>query len=327
MYKRQTVFYNPFRRKWVFSLRISHGGRARAYREHSDPLKGLSWSQEEVYLWTGADRLDPHNPDRRFKNIPSQLYNLDAVAYESLLVGLFAIWQGPSNSECRRLGIQKRNELLVGFSRDGFHWYRPDRRPFIGVNPKEGAWNWGNVQSAGGCFLVVGDKLYFYVSGRSICDSFWDGNCHTGLAILRRDGFASMEAHGKKEGTLTTRPLLFHGKRLFVNVQAKGGEFRAEVLGTDFRPIEPFTRSRCIPVTTDTTIAEVAWKGARDLSSVAGKPVRFRFYLKNAALYSFWVSTDSSGASHGYVAAGGPGFVGPTDTVGKKAYQEAAALR
>jgi len=33
-------------------------------------------------------------------------------------------------------------------------------------------------------------------------------------------------------------------------------------------------------------------------------------------LDSNWVSPDRSGASHGYVAAGGPEFTGPTDTVG-----------
>jgi hypothetical protein len=49
--------------------------------------------------------------------------------------------------------------------------------------------------------------------------------------------------------------------------------------------------------------------------------VRFRFYLTEGDLYAFWVSPDESGASHGYVAAGGPGLTGPTDTVGSTAGQ------
>jgi hypothetical protein len=40
------------------------------------------------------------------------------------------------------------------------------------------------------------------------------------------------------------------------------------------------------------------------------KTVKFRFHLKRGSLYAFWVSPDKSGASHGYVAAGGPGLVG-----------------
>jgi hypothetical protein len=66
----------------------------------------------------------------------------------------------------------------------------------------------------------------------------------------------------------------------------------------------------------DRTLQAVHWQGATDLSAVMGKPVKLRFHLKNGRLYSFWISPEESGASHGYVTAGGPGFDGPTDTVG-----------
>ena len=67
------------------------------------------------------------------------------------------------------------------------------------------------------------------------------------------------------------------------------------------------------------------WKDARDLSAIAGKPVRFRFHLHHGKLYSFWVSPEESGASHGYVAAGGPGYTGHADTVGTAALTAATA--
>jgi hypothetical protein len=49
--------------------------------------------------------------------------------------------------------------------------------------------------------------------------------------------------------------------------------------------------------------------------------------LKNGALYSFWVSRDASGRSDGYVAGGGPGFTGPTDTVGRASIEAESKLR
>jgi len=320
---RTTVHYNPFRKKWVFGLRIgmSGVGRSRAYFEHSNAIDGTKQIANGAVPWLCADRLDPHHLDPSYSKIEPQLYNHDAVGYESLMLGLFSIWQGPPNSECARLKIQKRNEVLVGFSRDGFHWHRPDRKRFLTVNPTKGAWNWGNVQSAGGCCLVVRDKLYFYVSGRMLSDRFWDGNCHTGLATMRRDGFASMHA-GEEPGLLTTRPVTFKGKYLFVNADAPKGQLQAEVLDHNGQVIEPFALNKCNPIKADTTLQEVTWKGVEDLSAVAGKPVRFRFYLKNGRLYSFWVSPDKSGASYGYVAAGGPGFTGPRDTVGKLVYSQ-----
>ena len=186
-----------------------------------------------------------------------------------------------------------------------------------------GDWNWGNVQSVGGGCLIVGEKLYFYVSGRAGknqpgCVSC-DAASSTGLAVLRRDGFASMDA-GDPGAMLTTRPVQFRSRYLFVNASTKAGELRVEVLDHDGQPIPPFTRDACLPVRADSTLQAVVWKDAADQSSLAGRPVRIRFHLRKGSLYAFWVSPDASGASHGYVAAGGPGFTGMTDTVGAAGY-------
>jgi hypothetical protein len=61
------------------------------------------------------------------------------------------------------------------------------------------------------------------------------------------------------------------------------------------------------------------WKSGADLAQLRRRPVRFRFHLTNGALYAFWVSRDESGRSDGYVAAGGPGYSGLTDTAGRAA--------
>lgn len=163
----------------------------------------------------------------------------------------------------------------------------------------------------------MGDKLWFYFSGRAgVSPQMRDGNGATGVAFLRRDGFASMDADAKG-GTLTTRPITFKGSFPFVNVADKEGSLRAEVLDHDGKVIEPFTLANAVEVNTDSTHQRLEWKGVADLDAVAGKTVRFRFHLSNGQLYSFWMSKDASGASQGYVAAGGPGFTGPKDTTGR----------
>jgi hypothetical protein len=306
---RTTFFYNPFRKRWVFSIRAgaSGFGRIRRYWEADDFLGGADWKSGEPALWAGADSADHQRDDLK---TPPQLYNLDCAAYESLLVGLFTIWRGQPGDRA------KPNEVCIGFSRDGFQWHRPDRRAFLPVSEQYGDWNWGNVQSAGGGCLVVGDKLYFYVSGRTgIRGSRNSGVCSTGLGTLRRDGFASMDA-GAEEGVLTTRPLTFTGRHLFVNGNFSEGQLEAEILDAEGNVVEPFTRKNCIAVKTDSTRAPVRWNATKDLAMLTGKPVKLRFYLRGGRLYSFWVSPDQSGASYGFVAAGGPGFEGPRDTVG-----------
>jgi hypothetical protein len=260
-----------------------------------DPAAGPPWSAlADAPLWVGADALDPVRDDYK---VPCQLYNLDGMAYESLIVGLFTIWRGQFADR------QKPNEVCVGFSRDGWNWSRPERRAFLPVSETFGDWNYSNVQSVGGGCLVVGDELWFYCSGRSGAPkgSNKQGTCVTGLATLRRDGFASMDA-GPEEGTLTTRPLAFSGKQLFVNLDAPQGELRVDVLDGD-KVVQTTA-----PQKGDSTRLAVA-----DVSAFSGKPLRFRFHLRNGKLYSFWVSADARGASGGYGAAGGPGFEGPVD--------------
>jgi hypothetical protein len=310
---RSTVFWNPFRKRWVFSLRHGWGlPRKRRYWEAADLVKGPHWTRiDEPTMWTGSDKLDPPREDLR---VTPELYNLDCVAYESLVLGLFSIWRGDKNIPA---GRPKPNNVCLGFSRDGFHWSRPERRPFLDVSERPGDWNWGNVQSAGGCCLVVGDRLYFYYSGRAGTPGNKDRRDtggSTGLAILRRDGFASLDA-GKADGTLTTRPVRFTGKHLFVNLAAPAGELTAEVLDERGQVLPGLSRADCVPVRGDSTKQSIGWKSA-DLTRAAGKTVKFRFHLKNGQLYAFWVSPEAGGASRGYVAAGGPGLAGPLDAPG-----------
>lgn len=325
---RCSLGYNPFRKVWIYSLR--HGwGRPRARRYAESRVFGdVNWYDDPPPFWTGADRLDGMRDDLK---TPPQLYNLDCAAYESVMLGLFTVYRGNPHDDADRpddlsdedierlknLGRPKLNELSVGFSRDGFHWSRPDRRPFLPVSEKVGAWNWGNVQSVGGCCLVVGDRLFFYVSGRAgkayPGSPGEDSGGTTGLATLRRDGFASMDA-GAGSQTLTTRPITFRGKYLFVNVDCPDGRLDVEVLDESGEPIAPYTLAKVASLSTDRTLVPVMWQGAADLSPLAGRTVRFRFHLKKGRLYSFWVSPDPAGASQGYVAAGGPGFTTQRDT-------------
>jgi len=308
---RCTAFYNPFRKVWVFSIKATtprEFGRRRQYREHADVLQGIRWRAGEPHMWVGADYLDKARPEY---GLHPQLYNLDAVAYESILLGLFVIWTGEGGA-----GRPKPNQIFVAFSRDGFHWHRPHREPFVPVSDTRGSWNYGNVQSAGGCCLVMGDRLHFYVSGREgVPGTDRPGVCNTGLATLRRDGFASMDA-GSEEGTVTTRPVRFSGRHLFVNVAAPQGELRVEAIDADGKPIAPYTRANAVVVREDSTRHRIRWAGVNDLSRLSGTPVRFRFHLKNGSLYAFWVSPSETGASNGYVAAGGPGFTSSVDTAG-----------
>ena len=137
------------------------------------------------------------------------------------MLGLFQIHQGPPNEVCLKGGYPKNTHPEVAFSRDGFHWHRPSRRFFIAGTKREGDWDRAYIHAATGGCLVVGDKLHFYYGAWSGASARHGGHMFaggaTGLATLRRDGFVSMNA-GAGGGTLTTGPVTFGGRYLFVNV-------------------------------------------------------------------------------------------------------------
>jgi len=321
-----SFFYNPFREKWVQSIKQGGPrGRSRWYVENDEFLASADWS-DSVY-WTNADRLDAPEPEETYPGPPTtpQLYSLAAVAYESLIVGMNQIHRGPDNRTCAEGGHPKLTDLELGFRRDGFHWHRPDRRGFIRGERTEGAWDRAYLHTTTGVFSILNDQLVFPYCAYSGIDAAGAPGLYRGgaigLATLRRDGFASMNA-GKEAGSLTTRPLTFSGKHLFVNVDCPKGELRVEILNREGEPIAPFTQARCQPIEEDATLIRVDWDTGDDLAALIGQQVRFRFTLRQGALYSFWVSPDESGRSEGYVAAGGPGYPGTRDTVGRAALKK-----
>ena len=314
---RSTAFYNPFLKKWVLSLRqgTKVSRRSRAYLEHSDPEEAVSLAhrirkgvpdKHVVYWFTPDDKEKRHE---RYPDVNPGIYNFDAIAYESIMLGFYSQWQGPENGVAKKLMIPKRNEVQLGYSRDGFHFSRPTHESFMGVNEKPGTWNYGNMQSVNGVPLIVGDSLYLYSSGRSLNGKWWDAGVSTGLATLRRDGFVSMKA--EKKGFLLTEPLKFDGTYLFVNVDAhlKKASLAVELLDTDDNIIEGYSKKDCNLIHgVDKTKQMVTWRKHQNLSSLSGKDIRIKFYLTNGELYSFWISPWETGESRGYTAGGGPGL-------------------
>jgi predicted neuraminidase len=298
-----SFFYNPFREKWVFSIKMGTSrGRSRYYYESDDFIKGADW-KKAVY-WTSTDKLDEPEPEGRYPGAGDtpQLYSLNAVAYESLMVGMHYIHRGPRNEICEKGKFPKLLDLEVGFSRDGFHWDRPDRRGFIVGSRTEGSWDRAYLHNTAGVFVVLDDQLVFPYMGTSGIAPSGHRGMYTGgsigLATLRRDGFASMDGSGE----LTTRPVKFKGKHLFIN---STGEVRVEVLDETGKVV---CTSKL--VSGDSTKAKVLWEDGADLSAGTGK---FRFHVTNGSLYAFWVTPDENGASNGYVGAGGPAFNGVRD--------------
>ena len=135
----------------------------------------------------------------------------------------------------------------------------------------------------------MGDKIWFYYQGmkgrhwfKYHKDPLESG---FGLATLRLDGFVSVEA--RKAGTLQTRRFIAIGDTLVVNAKADRGEIRVEAIDALGRVIKGFAKDDCMPIRGDKVRHVVSWKGGANCHPLQARPIRLRFYLKQASLYSF----------------------------------------
>jgi len=91
-----------------------------------------------------------------------------------------------------------------------------------------------------------------------------------------------------KGGELLTKPIVFSGNQLELNfATSAAGSIRVEILYPHGAPIEDYRMEDCPEIFGDTLERVVPFKNGTDLSALAGTPVRLRFELKDADLYSF----------------------------------------
>ena len=103
---------------------------------------------------------------------------------------------------------------------------------------------------------------------------------------LRLDGFASIQTP-TSGGELTTPPLIFKGSQLSMNFASSAfGSLRVEIQDADGKPIPGFALADSIELYGDTVARNAIWKNNPDLGALAGKPVRLRFVMRDADLYS-----------------------------------------
>ena len=213
----------------------------------------------------------------------ADIYNLGIFHYEGIYVGMPAVFHHTSKHEGNSEGFHL---IQLACSRDLKNWKRlGDRKPFIGPSIVDGE-NFDLTQILSPSAPVVrGDELWFYYSGLRYRATPTPPNPFMGaicLAVLRRDGFISLDA-GQRPGELITQPFFVRGNSLGVNLNAQGF-CSIEVLDTTGQILAISEEIRG-----DQPRCTVTWtKG--DFESCQGKAVQLRIRLKDAELFSFWVN-------------------------------------
>lgn len=331
---RTTVHRNPFRGKWVWSIRQMLGPqsnpRHRVYWEQNSFdtgfwTHGLNYTYPQVptqpAIWARMTSADPSRHDVTNPALdvdaggtpgvasPTEMYSLSACAYESLMVFAIAKYDGGPVY----LGRPKFNEIQLATSRDGFHYVvAKDRLPWIPMSTTPQDALWGNVQPISPVIMVDEDECVMHVSGRTGVpgQNLNSGQCQAVQFRFRRDGLAGWRfADGVEDEVRTERVRWYSGTKLYANWEPSGidgspqlrAEIRNEVTGAVY---SGFARANSGVLSGDTTWSEITFTGG-SLAPLQGEPIELRFYGRGGTCWS-WGITDNAGAAGGYIHQGRP---------------------
>ena len=124
-------------------------------------------------------------------------------------------------------------------------------------------------------------EMSFYVN-----ENYGQPTSHLRRYSLRLDGFACVRAL-YEGGELVTKPLTFTGKELTLNfATSAAGGIRVEIQDEQGRALPGYALADAVETIGNEIERAVRWRSGSDLGSLAGTPVRLRFVLKDARLYS-----------------------------------------
>ncbi|MCX7597715.1 MAG: hypothetical protein N2512_02445 [Armatimonadetes bacterium] len=179
-------------------------------------------------------------------------------------------------------------ETLLMISRDG-RVFRRWEEAFVRPGPETpDTWKYGDCYAG---WHVVETASHIAGAARELSLYLSEGYWMEPASWLRRytlrlDGFVSVWAP-MSGGEIVTKPLVFQGARLAINFSSSAaGNIYVEVQNAAGQPVEGFSLDDCYEIVGDSVERVVLWKGGTDLSRLAGQPIRLRFVMRDADLYS-----------------------------------------
>jgi Concanavalin A-like lectin/glucanases superfamily len=199
---------------------------------------------------------------------------------------------GPDNRQV--LGEEKSQrgsgpiETQMAVSRDGIQWKRYPRPAYVGLGSHHGDPIHQAYLAQG--MIRRGSEIWQYYFGEEAYHSSWKPNLKRAVyrLVQRVDGFVAAEAPYDRMGTIRTRPLVFKGNRLVLNIDTDAAGFaQVGFLDENGKPIEGYSVDECVYINGDFVDTEVEWlRKGKDLASLQGKVVQAVFRMRGSKLYS-----------------------------------------
>lgn len=194
----------------------------------------------------------------------------------------------------KRLRGEGPLETQLSVSRDGINWKRYPRPAYVGIG-KYGENDIHTAYLAQG-MIKRGDEIWQYYFGETQYHSAYTSEPegrNVYRLVQRLDGFVSMDSPYGKEVEATTKPFIFSGNKLHVNIDTDAaGYTQIGFIDEKGNPIKNFSVDDCIYINGDFVDTEVEWLKGNDVSSLAGKNIQLVFRMRGSKMYAIQFKND-----------------------------------
>jgi hypothetical protein len=203
-------------------------------------------------------------------------------------------------------------ESQIAVSRDGINWQRRYQPAYVEPG-MHGGIDIKTAYIAAG-MVKRGDEIWQYYFGEPHYHSAWiDYPLKRSVfrLVQRLDGFISIDSPYEKEAYVKTKPFIFEGNRLELNINTGAvGYTQVGFLDKNGDPIDGYSMDECVYINGDFIDTEVEWlqnaedfedvhidegesteilqkaKVTKDVSPLEGKVVQLVFRMRGSKLYS-----------------------------------------
>lgn len=237
--------------------------------------------------WPGESRmvLEPDAGD----GTQIQFYGMGSTSYGPYEIG--TLWMYHTDPGYTRGKMDGYQEAELTYARSGYAWHRAAQGTAFIPHGQKDDWDQGNLQCASSPVFLENEIRYYFMGTNMFHKRHWElepQRAGLGLATIKPDRFVALQA-GKEVADLVTHGFNLPSNKVYVNaITGNNGWIRLEILDVDGKPIEGFTEADCTPLTGDSIIHAVHWKGADTGTTIAGRPVRIRLKARNADVFSIY---------------------------------------
>ena len=278
------AFWSRAEQQYVLYYRKVVGGVRAIARATSKDF--INWSEGKSMIYSDTNTTTPSH--QLYTNQTHPYFRADHI-YIATAARLFLNRRALTEAQALTVdvdpeggGIGEISDVILMTTRPGTHTYD---RTFMSalIWPGIGPQNWTSRTNYPALNIVQTGptEMSLYVN-----QDYAQPTAHIRRYSFRIDGLASVSTP-YEGGELLTKVLKFDGDQLVINFATSAAGFvKVEIQDADGQPLPGYSLKQSRELIGNEIERIVSWNGNSDVSKLAGKPVRLRFVMKDADLYS-----------------------------------------